>query len=175
MLASWKKSYDKHRQCVEKQRHYSFDEGSYSKGCGFPSGHVWLWELDCKEGRTPQNWCLWTVVLKTPDSPLDNKEIKPVNLKGNQPWKLTGRTNAESEAPVFWSSDMNSPLIGKVPDAGKDWGQKKSTSEGEMAGWHYQCNEHELGKLGRWWGTGRPSVLQSMGLQTVRHNWATEK
>ena len=82
---------------------------------------------------------------ETPESPLDSKEIKPVNLKGDQPWIFTGRTDAE--APVFWSSDANSRLIGKVPDAGKDRGQKeKRVSEHEVAGWHYWCNEHELGQ-----------------------------
>ena len=107
-----------------------------------------LWELDCKEGRTPKSWCLRTAVPeKTPQSPLDSKEIKPVNLKGDQPWIFTGRTDAGAEAPVFWSSDVNRQLIGKVPEAGKDWGQKeKKLSEDEMAGWHHWCNEHELGQ-----------------------------
>ena len=110
-------------ECVEKQRHYSANKGQYSQDYGPPSGHVRWWELDCKEGRTPKNWCLWTVLLeKIPKSPLDSMEIKPVNLKGNQPWILVGRTDVEAEAPVFWSSDVNSPLIGKVPDAGKGWG-----------------------------------------------------
>ena len=148
--ASWQESYDKPRQCVEKQRHYSADKGPYSQGYGLPSGHVRLWELDHKEGRTPKNWCLWTVLLeKTPESPLESKEIKPVNLKGNQPWTLIGRTDAEAEAPIFWSSDVNSWLTGKVLDAGKDWGQKekRAASEDEMAGWHYQCNRHELGQI----------------------------
>ena len=87
------------------------------------------------------------VLEQTLDSPLDSKEIKPVNLKGNQPWILTGKTDAEAEAPVFWSSDANSLLIGKVPDAGIDWRQKgKKVSEDEMAGWHNLCNEHELGQ-----------------------------
>ena len=84
---------------------------------------------------------------KTPESPLDSKEIKPVNLKGNQPWIFTGSTDAEAEAPVFWSSDANRRLIGKVPDAGKDWEQQeKRASEDEMAGWHQRCNERELGQ-----------------------------
>ena len=97
--------------------------------------------------RTPKNRCLWTVVLeKTPESPLDSMEIKPVNLKGDQPWIFTGRTDAEAEAPVIWSSDVNRRLPGKVPDAGKDWGQKKRVSEDEMAGRHHWCNEHELGQ-----------------------------
>ena len=90
---------------------------------GLPSGHVQLWELHHKEGRAPKNWCLWTLVLeKTPESPLDSK-IKPVNLKGDQLWIFTGRINPEAE--VFWSSDANGWLIGKVPDVGKYRGQKE--------------------------------------------------
>ena len=112
-----------------------------------PSGHVWLWELDCKEGRMPKNWCLWTVVLGKTECPLDSLEIKPINLKGDQLWIFTGKTDAEAESPVFLSSDANRQLIEKVPDPGKDWGQKeKRASEDEMAGWYHQCNEHELGQ-----------------------------
>ena len=86
------------------------------------------------------------VLEKTPESPLDSKEMEPVNLKGDQPWIFNGRTDAEAEAPVFWSSDVNRWLIGKVPDAGQDWGQKeKRVSEDELAGWHHWCNEHEPG------------------------------
>ena len=111
----------KPRQCVEKQRHYSTDKDPYRHGHGLPSGHARFWERDHKEGRRPKNWCLWTVVLeKTPESPVDSKEFKPVNLQGDQPWIFTGKTDAE--APVFWSSDVNRQLIGKVPNAGKDWG-----------------------------------------------------
>ena len=89
----------------------------------------------------------WVSTEKTLERPLDSKEIKPVNLKGDQPWIFTGRTDAEAEAPIFWSSDVNRQLIGKVPDTGKDWKQKeKRVSEDEMAGWHHQCNEHELGQ-----------------------------
>ena len=100
--------------------------------------------LNKEECRMPENWCLQNVVLeKTSESPLDSKEIKPVNLKGNQPWILAGKTG--DEAPVFWSSDVNRRLIRKVPDAGKDWGQKeKRAPEDEMAGWHYWYNGHEL-------------------------------
>ena len=95
---------------VLKSRHYSADKGFYNQGDGLrPCGHVRLWELECKEGKTPKNWCLWTVVLeKTQESPFDSRETKPLNLKGNQPWILFGRT----EAPVFWPSDTNSQLIG---------------------------------------------------------------
>ena len=107
---------------ILKSRHYSANKGPYCQGCGLPSGHIWLWELDCKESRAPKNRCLWTLLLgKTPESPLDSGEIKPVSLKGNQPWILVGRTDAEAEAPVLWSSDTNSWLIGKVLGAGKDW------------------------------------------------------
>ena len=135
-------------QCVEKQRHNSADKGPYSQeDYGLPSGHVQLSELDCKEGRALKNWCLWTVVLeKTPDSPLASKELKPVNLKGNQPWILIGKIDAEAETPVFWLFYANNWFIGKVPDAGKDWGQKeKRALENEMAGRHHQSNGHELG------------------------------
>ena len=77
------------------------------------------------------------VLEKTPESPLDSKEIKPVNLKGNQPWIFFGRTDVEAETPVFWSPVANSQLIRKVPDDGKDWEEKdKRVSEDEMAGWH---------------------------------------
>ena len=86
------------------------------------------------------------------DTSFDSKEIKPVNLKGNQHQIIIGRTDAEAEVPVFWSSAVNSRLIGKVPDAGKDWGQKeKKASEDEMTGWLHQCNGHELGQT---WGDG---------------------
>ena len=84
MLAPWKNSYDKSRQHSKKQRHYFADK---SQSYGFPSSHVWMWELDRKEDRAPKNWCFWTVMLKkTLESPLDSKEIKLVNLKGNQAW-----------------------------------------------------------------------------------------
>ena len=93
-----------------------------------------------------KNWCFWTVLLeKTPESPLSSKEIKLVTLKGDQPWIFTGRT--EAEAPVSSSSDVHRRLTGKVPDSGKDRGQKeKRASEDEMAGRHHQCNEYELGQ-----------------------------
>ena len=121
MIASWQESNDKPRQCVEKQRHYSADKGSHSLGYSLPSGHVRLWELDHKEDRVPKIWCLWIPVLeKTLESPFDSKKIKPVNLKWNQPWILILRADAKAEAPASWSSDANSWLAGKVPDAGKD-------------------------------------------------------
>ena len=105
-----------------------------------------MWELDHKEGWALKNWCFQSVVLeKTLESPLDRKEIKPVNPKGNQPWILIGRTGAEAEAPTLWPPDSKSQLIWKDPDAGKDWGHKeKGTTEDEMVGWHHQLNGHEF-------------------------------
>jgi len=96
-----------------------------SQGYDLPSDHVQLWELDSKEDRAPNNWCLPTVVLeKTPKSPLDSKEIKLVNLKGNQPWILFGRTGAEAETPVFGYLMYTADSLEETPHAGKDWGQK---------------------------------------------------
>ena len=97
------------------------DKGLYCQSHGFSSSHVWLWDLDHKEGWVPMNWCFWTVVLeKTLESPLDSKEIKPVHPKGNQPWIFTGRTDAEAETPILWPPVMKNQLTGKDPDAGKE-------------------------------------------------------
>ena len=95
-----------------------------------------MWELDHKEGWALKNWCFWIVVLeKTLESPLDSKEIKPVDSKGNQPWIFIGKTDAVAEAPVLWPPDVKSGLIRKDPDAGKGWRQEeKGTTEDEMAG-----------------------------------------
>ena len=126
-------------------------------------------------GVIPWDWCFWTVVLeKTLESPLDCKEIKSVNLKGNQPWIVIGRTDAE--ALISWPPDAKNRLTGKDPDAGQDWRQeKKETTEDEMAGWHDGLDGPESEWTpGNWWWTGRPGVLQFMGSQTVRHDWATE-
>ena len=96
-----------------------------------------------KEGCMPKNWCFQTVVLeKTLESPLDCKEIKPVNPKGNQPWIFIGRTDAEAAAPILWPLDAKSQLIGKDPDVGKDWRQEEK--ENEMVGWHHWLNGHEF-------------------------------
>ena len=92
-----------------KSRHYFADKGPSSQRYGFSSGHVWMWELDHKESWAPKNWCLWTVVLeKTLESPLDCKEIQPVNPKGNQSWIFIGRTDAEAETSILWPPDAKS-------------------------------------------------------------------
>ena len=107
---------------------------------------LWMWELVLKEGVMPKNWCFQIVVLeKTLESPLDSKEIKPVNTKGNKPWKFIGRTDAEAETPILWLADGKSWLIENDPSAGKDWGQEeKGTTEDEMAGWHDLFYVHEF-------------------------------
>ena len=146
MLAPWKESYDKPRQSIKKQRHHFINKGSSSQTYGFSNSHVWMWELDHEEGWALKNWCFWTVVLeKTLESPLDSKEIKPVNPKANQSWIFIGRTDAEAEAPILWPPDAKSWLIRKDPNAGKDWRQEeKGTTEDKMVGWHHRLNRHEL-------------------------------
>ena len=125
-LSLWKKSYEKSRQHIKKQRYHFANKGLSTQSYGFSSSHVWMWELDHKEGWMPKNWCFQTVVLKkTLESPLDFKEIKPYNPKENPPWKSIGRTDAEAEAPVLWPPDAESQLIWKDPDAGKDWRQEE--------------------------------------------------
>ena len=110
----------------------------YTQSYSFSSSHVWMWELDHKEGWASQNWWFWTVVLKkTFESPLDCKEIQPVRSEGDQLWDFFGRNDVKAETPVFWSPHEKSWLIGKESDAGRDWGQEeKGTTEDEMAGWH---------------------------------------
>ena len=137
-LTPWKESYDQPRQHIQKQRHYFVNKGPSSQGYGFSSSHVWMWELEHKEGWEPKNWCFWSVVLKkTLKSPLDCKEIKQVHPKGNKYWIFIGRTDAEAEAPILWSPDPKSQFIIKDPDAGKDWRQEKGTTEDKMVGWHH--------------------------------------
>ena len=163
---------------VKKQRHYFADKGPSSQSYGFPSSHVWMWELDHKESWVLKNWCLWTVVLeKTLESPLDCKEIKPVNPKGDQHWIFIGRTDAEAEAPVLWPPDSKNWLIGKdlilvkIEDRRRRGQQRMRWSEGIT-----DSMDMSLSKLwefvmdrGAWQG-----VLQSVGSQRVGHYWATE-
>ena len=141
-LAPWKKSYAQPRQHIKKQSHYFVNKGPFSQGYGFSSGHVWMCELDYKESWVPKNWCFWTVVLeKTLESPLDCKEIQPINSKGNQHWVFIERTDAEAETPILWPPDAKNWFIGKDPDVGKDWRQEeKGMTKDEMVGWHHQLN-----------------------------------
>ena len=175
-FASWQESYDKPRQCVEKQRHYSATKVHIVKAIIFPlrpSLQLWGYDLtmysceswtirktECQRVDAFELWC-WRRLLRSKIS-LDSREIKPVNLKGNQPWILVGRT--EAEAPVSWPSDANNRLTGKVPDAGKDRAQKgKSASEDETARRHHQGNGSELGQApgdGEGHGAGRAAVRE---------------
>ena len=115
MLAPWKKSYDKPRECFKKQRYHFADKGPHSQSYGFSSNHVCISELDKKEGWVPKNGCFWVVVLqKTLQSPVSCRKIKLVNPKGNQPWLFTGRTDAEVEAPITWPTDVNANSLEKT-------------------------------------------------------------
>ena len=147
MFAPWKKSYDQPIQCIKKQRHYFVNKDLSSQSYGFSSSHVWMWELDYKESSVLKNGYFWTVVSeKTLESPLDCQEIQPVHPKGDQSWVFTGGTDAEAETPILRPPDAESWLIGKDPDAGKDWGQdKKGMTEDEMVGWYHRLNGHGFG------------------------------
>ena len=122
MLTPWKESYDQPRQHIRKQRHYFANKGLSSQRYGFSSSHVWMWELDYKESWALKNWCFWTVVLeKTPESPLNSKEIQPVHSKGNLSRVFIGRTDVEAEAPILWPPDAIHILFKhKIPDF-LDW------------------------------------------------------
>ena len=145
-LAPWKKSYNQPRQHIKKQRHYFANKGVSSQSYGLSIGHVWIWKLDYKENWVPKNWCLWTVVLeKTLESPLDCKRIQPVHPKGNQSWIFIGRTDVEAETPILWPPDQKNWLLGKDPDAGKDWRwEEKGMTEDEIVGWHHGLYGHEF-------------------------------
>ena len=128
------------------KRHYFAHKGLSSQNYGFSCSHVWMWELDHKEGWALKNWCFWTVVLeKTLESPLDCKEIQPVHPKGNQSWIFIGRTDAKAGAWILWPPDGKNWLIGKNPDAEKDWRQEeKGTTEDEIVGWHHWLDGYEF-------------------------------
>ena len=169
MLTLWKESYDQPRRHIKKQRHYFVNKGLSSQGCGFSSGHVWMWELDYKESWELKNWCFWTVVLeKTLESPLDFKEMQPVHPKGDQSWVFIGMTDVEAETLILWPPDVRSWLIWKDPDAGKDWGQEeKGMTEDEMVGWHQRHNGHGFG--------GTPGVSDGQGGLVCRGSWGRKE
>ena len=127
MLAPWKNSYVKPRQCFKKQRHHFANKGLSSQSYGLSSSHVWIGELDYKEGWAPKHWRFWTMVPeKTLESPLESKEIKPVNPKGNQCRIFIGRTDAEAETPIIWLPDAKSSLkktllLSKIDGKRRGW------------------------------------------------------
>ena len=132
------------RQYIEKQRHYFADKGPSSQSYGFCSSHVWMWELDHKEGWMLKNLCFELWCWRRLLSSLDCKEIKPVHPKRNQLWIFTGRTDTEAETPILWPLDAKCRLIVKDPDAGKAWRQEKGTTEDKMVGCHHRLHKHEF-------------------------------
>ena len=129
-----------------------------------------MWELDGEESWALKNLCFWTVVLeKTLESPLDCKEIQPVHPKGDKSWVFIGRTDAEAETPILWTPHATSWLVGKDPDAGKDWRREEKGTTASPTQWTWVWVNSRS-----WWWTGRPGMLQSVGSQRVRHDWATE-
>ena len=163
MLASWKESYDS----VLKSRDITLPTKVHiAKAMVFPVAMYGCWDLDHKEDWAPKNWCFQIVLLdKSSKRPLDTKEIKSVNPKVNQAWIFIGRLDAEGEAWLFRAPDANSQLIGKDPDAGKNWGQeKKGATENEMVGWHHQIDGHEFQKtLGDSKGKGNLVCCNPLG------------
>ena len=160
-LTPWKESYDQPRQQIKKQRHYFANKGLSSQGYGFSCGHIWMRELDCEEGWAPKNWCFWTVVLeKTPESPLDCKEIQPVNSKGDQSWVFIGRTDVEVETPILWPPDNEELTHWRRPWC---W-ERLKTGEGDNRRWDGWMSSPTQWtwvwiNSGNWWGTGRPGML----------------
>ena len=124
----------------------SRDKGPSSQSYGFSSSQVWSESWTIKESWAPKNWCFWTVLLeKTFESPLDCKEIQPINPKGDQSWIFIERTDTEAETPILWPPDVKNWLIGKDPDAGKDWKwEEKGMTADEMVGWHHPLDGHKF-------------------------------
>ena len=129
---------------ILKSRDIVADKGPSSQSYGFSSSHAWMWELDHKENSTEESILLNWGAEENFHSPLDCKEIKLVNPKGNQSWIFIGKTGAEAETPILWPPDAKNWLLRKDPDAGKDWREEKGTTEDEMVGEHHQFNEHEF-------------------------------
>ena len=161
---------------ILKSRHYFSNKGPSSQSYGFSSGHEQMGELDYKEIWAQKNWCFWTVVLeKTLESPLDCKEIQPVNPKRAQSWVFIGRSDVEAEAPILWPPDVKSWFIWKDPDAGKDL---RTGGEGDDRGWDaWMASPTQwawvwVNSRSLWW-TGRPGIC-SPWCRRVGHDWATE-
>ena len=174
MLAPWKKSYDKPRQHIKKQRHFFANKGLSSQGYGFSSGHVWMWELDHKESWVLKNWCFWTVVLKkTLESPMDFKEVNQSILK-----EITSEYSLEGlmlKLRYFGHLMQRTDSLEKTLMLGKIEGRRRRGRE-RWDGWMASLTRWTwiwVGS-GSWWWTGKPSVLQSMGLQRVRLSEWTE-
>ena len=186
ILSPWKKSYDELDSIVNryfkqrhiKQRHYFANQGPSSQSYGFSSSHVWMWELDHKESWALKDWCFWTVVLeKTLESPLGCKEIKLVHPKGNQSWIFIH----QKDWCWSWSSNTLATWCEELTHWKRPWccERLKAGGEGNNRGWDGWIASLTLctwvwASSRSWWRTGKPGVLQSMGLQRVRHDWVTE-
>ena len=176
LLAPWKKSYDKPRQHIKKQRYYLANKSPSSQSHGFSSSHVWMWELDYEESWVPKNWCFWTVVLEnTLESPLDCKEIQLVHPKWNQSWIFVGRTDADTKNSNTLATWCKLTHLKRL----WCWERLKAGGEGDDRGWDGWMASPTWWmwiwvSSRSWWWTGRPGMLQSMGSQRVRHSWAIE-
>ena len=152
MLPLWEKIYDQPRQYIRKHRHYFVNKGPSSQSYGFSSSHVWMWELDHKESRALKNWCFWTGWWRRHLRVrwTARKSYQSINCKRNQSWLFIRRTDAGAETPILWPPDVKNWLLGRDPDAGKDWRQEeKGMTEDVMVGWHHWLDglEFEPGML----------------------------
>ena len=175
-LAPWKKSYDKPRQHIIKQRHHFADKGSSSQSYDFSSSHVWMSDFNYKESWASQNWCFWTVMLeKTLEHTLDCKLIKAGNPKGNQSWTFIRWTDAKDYSPILWPSESENWLFAEDPYPEKGERYRKG-NDGRWDGWIASPTQWTWiwACSGSLWCTGKPGVLQCMGSQRVRHDWETE-
>ena len=163
MLAPWKNSHDKPRQCIKKQRYRFTDKGPYSQSYGFSSS-IWMasWTIKKAESQRIDAFELWC--WRRLESPLDCKEIKPVYPKGNQCWIFIGRIDAEAEAPVLWPPYVKSRLTGKTPTAGKDWGREEKGVKRRWDGWMASLTQWTWvwANSGRYWRTGKLGVLHAV-------------
>ena len=137
------------------------------------SGSLKMWELDCEESWALKNWCFWTVMLETLESPLDCKEIQPVHSEGDQSWAFIGRTDAKAETPILWTPHAKCWPHWKRPWC---WERLRAGGEGDDRGWDgWMASQTRWTWVwvdsGSWWWTGRPGVLWFMGSQRVGHNW----
>ena len=177
MHTPWNKTYDQPRQHIKKQRHYFANKDLSSQGYGFSSGHVRMWKLNCEERWAQKNWWIWTVELeKTVESPLDCKETQPVRSKGDQSWDFFGRNDAKG-----WNSSTLATSWEELIHWKRLWCWEGlgAGGEGDDRGWDGWMASTTWWtwvwvNSGSWWWTGRPGVLRFMGLQRVRHDWATE-